>query len=249
MLGTEAPQRAGDRRRRRRRVIDTSVVFHGAVTRYWRDEESRHAALTRRVLTRFERNEAALLLHNEQRGDELVKRVKDTFHHGLGIVWGDDQIRVFNAFLASCLPFIYGNTWAEEKARVLKEWKLQRENMFTLVNMARRNGKTFVTSGTTAALLLCVPHIKIAIFSTCKRTSQMMMSATLEMLERAFERGTHVTRQDFTIVQKNMESVCYEGPDHSKRMLGSFPGSVRVRVSRGARNTHTKCARSLSLSR
>jgi len=210
-------------------IIDTASALHAPAVRHWRDDEARHAAATRHIMDRFERSAQALQLRTERCGDELVARVKDTFHHGLGIVWGNDQIRVFNAFLSSCLPLIYGATWADEKTRVLKEWKLERENMFTLVNMARRNGKTFVTSGTTAALLLCVPNIKIAIFSTCKRTSQMMMQATLDMLEKAFELGTHVTRQDFALVQKNMESVCYEGPDKTKRMLGSFPGSVRVR--------------------
>jgi hypothetical protein len=174
--------------------------------------------------------EAKLSKKSLRRGDELVQNVRDMFFKGLGIKWGDDQIRVFTAFLSSCLPLIYGDTWPEEKTRVLFEWQMNREIMYSLVNMARRNGKTYVTSGTAASLLLCVPNIKIAIFSTCKRTSQMMMSATLDMLEMAFERGTHVKRQDFVVVTKNMESVCFEGPDRTKRLLGSFPGSVRVSV-------------------
>src|SRR6188768_3533141 len=102
---------SGRRPRRPRRIIDTSVAFHGAVLRHWRNEETRHAALSRRVLTRFERNELRLLQTTERRGDALVAEVKQMFHLGLGIVWGDDQIRVFNAFLASCLPLIYGDSW------------------------------------------------------------------------------------------------------------------------------------------
>lgn len=183
---------------------------------------------TRRVPTRFERIAQSLSKSVDRQGDALVAKVREMFHNGIGIKWGDDQIRVFNAFLASCLPLIYGNSWQDEKSRVLGEWKLNRHRMYSLVNMARRNGKTFVVSGATAALLLCIPNVKIAIFSTCKRTSQMMLTAIMEMLERAFDKGTHVQRQDFLLVTKNMESVCYEGPDGSKRLLGSFPGSVRV---------------------
>lgn len=73
----------------------------------------------------------------------------------------------------------------------------------------------------------------------------MMMEATMEKLEMAFERGTHANRQDFNVITtpapsnffynphpqvitKNMESVAFEGPDRTKRILGSFPGSVRV---------------------
>jgi hypothetical protein len=214
--------------RPKRLLIDTNVVLHNTMIDHWGVKEKEYIETTRTIPDRFQQMEQKLLKKSVRRGDELVANVRKMFHEGFGIKWGDDQIKVFNAFLGSCLPFIYGETWPEEKNRVLKEWKLDREMMYTLVNMARRNGKTYVTSGTAAALLLCVPGIKIAIFSTCKRTSQMMMSATLDMLEAAFERGTHVSRQDYIVVTKNMESVCFEGPDRTKRILGSFPGSVRV---------------------
>jgi hypothetical protein len=148
---------------------------------------------------------------------------------------------VFNAFLASCLPLIYGASWDDEKTRVLAEWKLNRHCMYTLVNMARRNGKTMVTSGTAAALLLCIPNIKIAIFSTCKRTSQMMMSASMDMIDKAFDKGSHVQRTDFVVLTRNMESVMFEGPDGTKRLLGSFPGSVRVSDFSLFHLVHTPC--------
>lgn len=80
--------------------------------------------------------------------------------------------------------------------------------------------------------MLSVPGVKIAIFSTCKRTSQMMLSAAMDMIEKAFELGTHAQRSDYLVVTKNMESVMFEGPDGTKRLLGSFPGSVRVSESR-----------------
>lgn len=56
----------------------------------------------------------------------------------------------------------------------------------------------------------------------------MMLTAATDMIEKAFELGTHADRQDFTVVTKNMESIIFEGPDRTKRQLGSFPGSVRV---------------------
>lgn len=207
-----------------------SAALHGPVLKYWRDQESRYARVTRLIPNRIDQLELQLRTLKIREGDALVTKVKECFHHGLGIRWGDNQIEIFNAFLAACLPFIYGETWPEEKARVMREWKLERERMYCLVNMARRNGKTFVTAGTAAALLLCVPGIKIAIFSTCKRTSQMLLTAALDMIEKAFALGTHADRQDFTVVTRNMESIVFEGPDHTKRQLGSFPGSVRVRV-------------------
>lgn len=209
-------------------VVDAALCFHGPVFEYWRQQEARYNRETRIIPNRMEQLVNQLKTIKLRQGDALVAKVKECFHNGLGIRWGDNQIKIFNAFLAACLPFIYGDTWAEEKARVFKEWGLERERMYCLVNMARRNGKTFVTAGTTAALLLCVPNMKIAIFSTCKRTSQMMLTAAMDMIEKAFELGTHVKREDFVTVTRNMESVVFEGPDRTKRQLGSFPGSVRV---------------------
>ncbi len=215
------------RPRRQRKIIDSNIVFHNVMVKYWKTEERDYLRETRIIPNRIEQVASALKSRSQTHGDALVAKIKDVFHNGFGIKFGDDQIRVYNAFIKSCLPLIYGETWGEEKTRVLAEWGMDREAMYSLVNMARRNGKTFVTSATAAAILLCVPNVKIAIFSTCKRTSQMMMEATMEKLEMAFERGTHVNRQDYAVITKNMESVCYEC-NGTKRMLGSFPGSVRV---------------------
>ncbi len=153
------------RPRRQRHIIDSNVVFHSLMVKYWQVEEREFLKETRIIPNRFEKVASALKANKATSGDALVQKIKDTFHNGFGIKFGEDQIRVYNAFIASCLPLIYSELWPEEKTRVLKDWGLNREAMYSLVNMARRNGKTFVTSATAAALLLCVPGIRIAIFS------------------------------------------------------------------------------------
>lgn len=191
-------------------IIETASLFHAPLADYWQTEEELFNKSNRFIPNRFQQLDARLKLRGQRTGDALVARIREVFHHGFGTKWGDDQIRVFNAFLASCLPLIYGETWQEEKTRVLKEWGLNSVPMYSLVNMARRNGKTYVTSGTAAALFLCIPNIKIAIFSTCRRTSQMLMTCMMEFVERAFEKGTHVQREDYNLVTKNTETVQYE---------------------------------------
>lgn len=210
-----------------RTIINTASALHSGILQYWRREEENHLKRCANIQDRFERAADDVSNKGECQGDKKVARVKEIFHHGLGIKWGEDQARVFNAALFSSLPLIYANEWNEHKARILAEWEKKRECPYTVVSMARRNGKTFVTSGFVIAMFLAL-GIKIAIFSTCKRTSQMMMSAAVDMLEKAFELGTHCNRQDFVQVSKNTESIIYEGPDRSKRILGCFPGSVRV---------------------
>ena len=215
----------------RRRIVNTSVLLHQEMVDIWSDMEKKHKESAGQLLNRWERKILKETNKTGCKGDELVARVRDIFFNGLGIEWGEDQKRVFNTFVFSCLPLIYGNEWQENKARVLKEWDdAKRECPYTVVSMARRNGKTYVTSGTVVSLMLAIPGIKVAIFSTCKRTSGMMMEACVGMLEKAMEIGTHCNNQDYQQISKNMESVILLGPDGSKRVLGCFPGSVRVSI-------------------
>jgi len=216
--------------RGKRRAIDTARVIHAPILSALRAAEEERIREARILHTRFERITRNATKKGEKRGDKILKAMRDTFHNGLGITWGTNQIKVFNAFVFSSLALIYGDEWQESKARVLAEWKEDRECPYTVVSMARRNGKTFSTSGVVVAMLLCIPNVKIAIFSTCKRTSQMMMSAVVDMIEQAFQRGTHASREKYAQISKNTECIIFEGPDKTKRQLGCFPGSVRVRV-------------------
>lgn len=197
---------------------------------YWRKqkrEKESHLVLT--VPTRFERiaKHAIASSKTGRNGDALVRQIRSIFFHGLGVKWAEHQIKVFNAFLFAAMPLVYGEEWGENKSRILSEWGSQREQPYCVVSMARRNGKTFVVSGIVVAFMLVIP-VKIAIFSICKRASMMMMSEAIDRLEKAFTLGTHCNRQDFTQITKNTECVIYEGPDKTKRIIGSFPGSSRV---------------------
>lgn len=223
-----APQSSPPASGGRRRAINTAALVHAPILAAMEAAERERLESSRILHTRFERITRDGLVKLERRGDAILAAMRDTFHHGLGIEWGENQIRVFNAFVFSSLALIYGEEWPENKARVLAEWGEDRECPYTVVSMARRNGKTFSTAGVVVSMLLCIPHVKIAIFSTCKRTSQMMMSAAVEMLEKAFDRGTHASRQKYVQVSKNTEAIVFEGPDKTKRTLGCFPGSVRV---------------------
>ena len=98
--------------------------------------------------------------------------------------------------------------------------------------MARRNGKTYVVSGTAAVLFLVVPNISIAVFSTGKRTAGMLMDVAITMIDAMFKNGSIVSRSDYKIITQNKEQLVYEGPDGTKRSLGCYPGSVKVRPPR-----------------
>jgi len=172
-------------------VLDTSTLLHARMHKHWQKEIDVHKARFGKIKTRAERAIDASAhrggIKGRSKGDLTVDGVRNLFHTGMGIKWSEVQVKIFNVFLDTCLPKIYGNTWPEHKARVLKQRHLKRVWQEALVNMARRNGKTFVTSGTAAALLLAVPDISIAIFSTGERTARLLMDVVRNMIHNAWQ--------------------------------------------------------------
>lgn len=210
-------------------MVNTTEWLHANMVRHWAKEHEDFSRNKKHNLkTRFARAEG-LGTSQKANGDVLLQKVEDLFFNGFGVIWSEVQCRIFHALMDSCLPRIYGAEWEYVKTRVMKQRGLDRINQETLVNMARRNGKTWVVSGAAAALLLIVPNISIAVFSVGKRQAAMFMTAAVEKIEMSFNRGTHVNRQGYNLVQKNQENIIYEHPDGGKQVLGCFPGSVKVR--------------------
>lgn len=214
-------------------VINTAATLHRFIRQHWKQEADTLRSKSLEFPTLFEQIASSTLgqsgdASEGESGDAIVKKMRDLFHFGFGQRWSETQVDIFEAFLFTCLPLIYRNTWETHKTRVLAQWDKQAEQYYTLVNLARRNGKTYVTSAFAACCLLCIPSVKIAIFSTCKRTSQMLMSVVIELVSKAFAAGTHVREDDFHEVTRNTDTLIFRGPDGTPRVLGSFPGSVRV---------------------
>ena len=213
-------------------VLDLCELLHDKLVMHWDKSIKEQRRKFGVIKTRAERAIAASAhrggVLGRAEGDVTLDRVQHMFHHGMGIRWSGVQVEIFNVFVDTCLPKIYGEMWPEHMARVLRKRGLKRTQQEALINMGRRNGKTFVTSGTAAALLLCVPDISIAIFSTGERTARMLMDVVRNMIKAAFAEGTVVKESDFSVVQSNKEILLLEGPDGTKRLLGCYPGSVRV---------------------
>lgn len=202
-------------------IIDTCALLHDPMIDYWTEKMKR----TTPMYTRFERAMGTGSATKELSGDVILERLQDTFLNGFGIKWSPVQINIFQALVDSILPRIYLNEWEEAKGRVMAQRNLDRLYQETLVNMARRNGKTWVVSGAAAAVFLTVPGVSLAVFSVGKRQAGMFMTSAVEKLELAFNRGYG---KGFKFIQKNQETVIYEHPQGGKQILGCYPGSTKV---------------------
>ena len=178
--------------------------------------------------TRFDRisNLAGTVSIN---GDRILQKIQDIFYHGLNVLWIPVQLKIFKVAIDAILPKIYGIHWDSSKARVLKSRGIDKVSQELLIQMARRNGKTYVIAGVSAALLLTVPGIKIAIFSVSERQSKMLKVEIDKRIKAAFELGTHVTKEEFTKKETNKEKWVYMmNATGTDQILGSYPGSVKV---------------------
>ncbi len=116
-------------------------------------------------------------------GDKRLAGVRHTLNN-LGISRSEDQVNFHQAFIHATLQQIYGESWPEHSVRVMEQEKIEKLNTEVLVMTPRRWGKTWSVAMYVTALLLNVPGIRIACFSTGKRASGSLMEIVGSMISK-----------------------------------------------------------------
>jgi hypothetical protein len=88
------------------------------------------------------------------------------------------QSRIIACILNTCLPCIYREEFHTKLQTVLKIHRLQRVSTKLQIFAPRRMGKTFCVCWVMAALLLCVPRVKIATFGKTLFTAEELLKTT-----------------------------------------------------------------------
>lgn len=168
-------------------------------------------------------------------GDLRLRNIRKTLN-SLGIIRSADQITFHEAFIQACLPHIYGEDWNSHSVRVLQEMNVKEIHYEVLCMTPRRWGKTWSVSIFVLALLVCVPGIRICVFSTGKRASGSLMQIVLDFLQKVpggSERVMKQNQEELFISPPNSKAksasssasqVAEEGARVSK--MYSFPSSV-----------------------
>lgn len=92
------------------------------------------------------------------------------------------QRRFLNAFIDATLPLIYAEDWDACMLRVMVSRAITRVCSEALVIAPRQIGKSTAIAMLVSALLLCVPGIKIGVFSTGTRASSNITNMVLAMI-------------------------------------------------------------------
>lgn len=114
-------------------------------------------------------------------GDDVLLSIARTLD-SFGIIRTPTQKLFHFWFTQAILPRVYGEEWDTSATRVLRKFGVTRTRTEVMVMTPRRFGKTWSVAMFVVAVLLSVPGIKIAIFSTGKRASSSLMKIALEML-------------------------------------------------------------------
>ena len=162
-------------------------------------------------------------------GDERVTLIYQIFYDGLGLIWSPIQQKCFVEVVNAALPLIYGTYWNTEKTRVLFERKLQKIQQEVLLNLPRRNGKTFVTAAITTCFLIVIDGISICIFSVSERQSKMLKKTVDQFVKKVWLVGKYSKEEDFSKIESNKETWCYiKIKTNSEQKLSALPSTSDV---------------------
>jgi hypothetical protein len=164
------------------------------------EHEEREAS--RRLRTR---EEISLAPNQKKRfcaGDSRLRdlmRILDSFKMEVSnalIVRSVQQKKFHHWFIQAVLPHIFGEDWDTNCQRVLGEFDLDKLYPEVLCITPRRYGKTWAVSMFVAALLMCVPGIRVAVFSTGKRASSWLMRKVVKFIKDIEGGADRIVRQN-----------------------------------------------------
>lgn len=117
-------------------------------------------------------------------GDLRFRAVQEQLD-SFGVVRSPDQRTFHDAMFNATLPLIYGDSWEECSAAVMRLRKIIKVEQEALILAPRRWGKTWAVGMFVASLLLHVPGIKVAVFSPTGRQSGFLKDIILDFVCRA----------------------------------------------------------------
>lgn len=118
-------------------------------------------------------------------GHERLRMIYKTFDSYGTVGRAEHQVMLHDKFVESCLPHIYGAEWEFVQQEVLERHRLTKINHEVMVITPRRFGKTWSVAMVVAALLLCVPGIRISVVSTGSRASSSLKETVVKFIEKS----------------------------------------------------------------
>lgn len=113
----------------------------------------------------------------KSKGDERFRKMQSLLNNiAPGFVRSPDQLLFHKFFTIAVLPHIFGSDWESNCVRIMEELEIDKITYEVMAMTPRRWGKTWSVAMFILALVLCVPGIRVGVFSTGGRASGSLMS-------------------------------------------------------------------------
>lgn len=200
------------------------------------------------IRSRYEVMEDAGWATQECQGDKRVREIQKLLQSGFGLKRSEHQIMFQQFFLQACLPKIYGEEWPDHCLRVLEEFDLKQIDPEVMIITARRWGKSISVAMFVLSLLLSVPGIQIAIFSTGSRASTSLYDIMMGMLchmPDAYSRVVKNTKEHLFIASQSLPKGVNMHSTAARKMwamkdtsrLYAFPGGEKGKKTQNFNNS------------
>jgi hypothetical protein len=194
----------------------------------------------KRIRTRYEISTDPTRDQRYNGGDERLRKLRSLFN-SFGLAPSVDQKCFLTWFTRACLPIIYKDEFQSSYDRIMRENDIDKIDQEVLVMTPRRFGKTTIVSLFVASLLLSVPGIKIAVFSTGRRASgslTKLVRSFLKFIPGAQERVVESNMERLSIAAKPLPAGCGIGSqvardmaiDQTTSTLYSYPGDAKGKI-------------------
>lgn len=154
-------------------------------------------------------------------GDRRLQSMRQLMAN-MGWERSQDQLTFHRMFDQAVLPLFWGDEWDDHSVRVMEQEELTRIQSEVMLLAPRRFGKTMSICSYCLGVLLCIPGIKVAVFSQNGRTSkailQIIMAFMDELGEWANNRVCRLTKEELFIAQTPLPPGCGPTSDAARRL-------------------------------
>lgn len=190
----------------------------------YEDEAVRDFKATREVRRRVDYYTDPNIVARAIGGDERLAILRRNLASGiLGYKRSKNQIEFHDAMIKACAKRIYGREIVGREEQVMRENGWSDLGQQVMIVTPRRWGKTTSVALFAVAIMLAVPGIEQAIFSTGKRASQKLLDLCYKML-------SNVPGMQDAVIRHNSETIWIQGPggNNDIRKIYSYPSKVKV---------------------
>lgn len=156
-------------------------------------------------------------------GDKRIRMLRTALEQldHLGFRRSAHQRQFHEAFIAACLPQIYGKDLSRLLPKILKENNMEEIHSEIMVCCPRRWGKTMAVAIYAAAYLWTQPDAEVLIYSISKRTSTMLMQKVYNIL-------SVLTGESLDVKVHNQEELEIVNAHGATSVCRCYPSSPKI---------------------